>query len=196
MKPEDEAGGMSQDALLVVIDMQEVFRAPESPWATRGFDELRDPIGRLREAFGDRIVYTRFLVPEHPVGSWVPYYATFSEVARPERRGWLELAEPYRAWAPATLDRETFGKWGRQLEAAAGPSRTIVLCGVATDCCVISTALPAADDGAFVRVVGDATRGVTAEAHDRALAILNGYSPQIQVTTVDRELERLSAVTP
>jgi nicotinamidase-related amidase len=187
---------MRSDALLVVIDMQEVFRAPESPWVTPGFDDLWDPIGRLRDAFGARIAYTRFLVPERPAGSWAPYYATFSEVARAERRAWLELAEPYRTWAPATLDRQTFGKWGRQLQAAAGPSETIVLCGVTTDCCVISTALPAADAGAFVRVVGDACRGSSANAHQAALAILSGYAPQIQVTTVDEELDRLSAVTP
>lgn len=187
---------MSGDALLVVVDMQEVFRVPESPWATPGFDELEEPIGRLVRGFGDRVVFTRFLVPERPAGSWVPYYATWPEVTRLERRPWLELAEPYRGMASATIDRETFGKWGRKLEAAAGPSRTLVLCGVATDCCVISTAIPAADAGALVRVVGDACRGATAEAHERALAIMNGFAPQITVTSVREELDRLAAVTP
>jgi nicotinamidase-related amidase len=178
------------DDLLVVIDMQDVFRVPESPWATPGFDELDHPIGRLVRAFGDRVAFTRFLVPERPTGSWVDYYETWPEVTGPERREWLELAEPYRAWAPSTLDHETFGKWGRQLEALAGPSRTIVLCGVATDCCVISTAIPAADDGAHVRVVGDACRGATPEAHERALAIMDGFAPQIVVTSVEDELAR------
>jgi nicotinamidase-related amidase len=187
---------MSDDALLVVVDMQDVFRVPESPWATPGFDELEEPIGRLVEAFGGRVVFTRFLVPERPAGSWIPYYETWPEVTKPERRPWLELAEPYRAMAPVTIDRETFGKWGRQMEAAAGPSRTIVLCGVATDCCVISTALSAADRGAFVRVVGDACRGATAEAHERALAIMEAFAPQIVLTSVDEELRRPAAVTP
>jgi nicotinamidase-related amidase len=186
----------ARDPLLVVVDMQDVFRVPESPWATPGFSELAEPIRRLVRGFGDRVVFTRFLVPARPVGSWVRYYETFPEVAKPEHRRWLELAGPYRAMAGVTLDRETFGKWGRALEAAAGPSRTIVLCGVATDCCVISTALPAADDGAFVRVVGDACRGASAEAHERALAILGAFSPQIEVTTVEQELARLAAVTP
>lgn len=187
---------MNERPLLVVVDMQDVFRVPESPWATPGFDELEAPIGRLVAAFDDRVVFTRFLVPERPTGSWVPYYETWPEVTRPERRPWLELSDPYRTMASATIDHETFGKWGRQMEAAAGPSRTIVLCGVATDCCVISTALPAADDGAFVRVVGDACRGATAEAHQRALAIMEGFAPQITATTVERELELLAAVTP
>jgi nicotinamidase-related amidase len=183
---------MTEDALLVVIDMQDVFRVPESPWATPGFDGLEDPIGRLVRAFGERVVFTRFLVPERPAGSWVEYYRTWPEVTEPGRADWLEVAEPYRGWVRSTLDRETFGKWGRRLEAAAGPSRTIVLCGVATDCCVISTALPAADQGARVRVVGDACRGATPEAHERALAVMNGFAPQIVVTTVEEELERRS----
>jgi nicotinamidase-related amidase len=187
---------MSEDPLLVVVDMQDVFRVRESPWATPGFDELADPIRRLVGAFGERVVFTRFLVPERRAGSWVPYYETWAEVTRPERRRWLDLAEPFAALARTTLERETFGKWDRRLEAAAGPARTIVLCGVATDCCVISTALPAADDGAFVRVVGDACRGSTVEAHERALAIMDGFAPQIVVTSVDDELERLAAVTP
>jgi nicotinamidase-related amidase len=187
---------MSGDALLVVVDMQEVFRAPESPWATPGFDELADPIGRLVRAFEDRVVFTRFLVPRRPSGSWAAYYERWPEVTKPERRRWLDLAEPYQAMAGVTLDRETFGKWGRRLEAAAGPKRTIVLCGVATDCCVISTAIPAADDGAYVRVVGDACRGATGEAHERALAIMDAFAPQIEVTTVEGELGRIASVTP
>ena len=66
-----------------------------------------------------------------------------------------------------------------------------MLCGVATDCCVISTALRAADDGMFVRIVADACRGATAEAHERALALAEGFAPQITLTTVDGELRRI-----
>jgi hypothetical protein len=47
-----------------------------------------------------------------------------------------------------------------------------------------------------VRVVGDACRGATTEAHDRGLAIMDGFAPQIVVTTVERELERAAGVTP
>jgi len=188
--------GGARGPLLVVIDMQRLFRDPESPWATPGFDELAGPITRLADAFGDRTVFTRFLVPERFEGSWVPYYERWSEVTRPERREWGELADPYAARRPRTLDRPTFGKWGPELDRLAGPDRTLVLCGVATDCCVIATALPAADAGAFVRVVGDACRGATARAHERALAIMEGFAPQIVVTSVEEELDRLGSRAP
>ncbi|HZP89420.1 MAG TPA: cysteine hydrolase [Actinomycetota bacterium] len=183
---------MPEEPLLVVIDMQRLFRDPESPWATPGFDELAGPITRLVEAFGDRTVFTRFVVPERFEGSWVAYYKRWGEVTRPERRAWAELADPYAGLRPRTLERPTFGKWGPELAALAGPAGTLVLCGVATDCCVIATALPAADAGAFVRVVGDACRGATAEAHERALAIMGGFAPQIVVTSVEEELGRLA----
>ena len=182
-------------SLLVVIDMQRVFRDPESPWATPRFDEIVEPIDALVKAFGDRVVFTRYRVPEHPEGSWVPYFELWSEVARPERRGWLELVEPWASRQVPTLDKERFSKWGPELRTLAGEPRTLVLCGVATDCCVIDTALPAADEGMFVRIAGDACRGATAEAHERALALANGFAPQIVVTTVAEELRLAAGAT-
>jgi nicotinamidase-related amidase len=189
--------------LLVVIDMQHVFRHQESPWRAEGFDEIVEPVDRLVGAFGERVVFTRYVIPPNPEGSWVTYLELWQEVTKPERRGWFELVEPWGSRRPATLDRARFSKWGPELRGLAGESETLVLCGVATDCCVIDTALPAADDGMFVRIVGDACRGATGEAHERALALASGFAPQIVVTTVDEELGAASstdgpvrAVTP
>jgi nicotinamidase-related amidase len=177
------------EPLLVVIDMQEVFRDPESPWATPGFERLAPPIGRLSEGFGRRVTFTRFVLPERISGSWVPYYERFAEVTEPERGPWFDLAEPYRSWANGTVDKPTFSAWGERLSAAAGEPPTLVLTGVATDCCVISTALDAVDAGASVRVVADACAGSSAEAHESAVAIMRGYAPQIEITNVDAELD-------
>ncbi len=178
--------------LLVVVDMQHVFRDPASPWVAQGFDEILEPIDRLVRAFGERVVFTRYVVPARPEGSWVPYLALWHEVTAPERRGWFELVEPWVSRRPAMLDRERFSKWGPELRERAGESWTLVLCGVATDCCVIDTALPAADDGMFVRIVSDACRGANPEAHERALALARGFAPQIVVTTVEEELRTLA----
>lgn len=179
---------MTAGPLLLVIDMQEVFRDVESPWATPSFEELAEPIGRLVQACGERTAYTRFVLPARISGSWAPYYQRFDEMTRPERSSWFELAEPYRSWARSTIDKPTFSAWGREVASAAGDPATIVLCGVATDCCIVSTALSAVDGGAFVRVVGDACAGSSLDAHAAALSILRGYAPQVVVTTVDKEL--------
>ena len=95
-----------------------------------------------------------------------------------------------RTSATQTLEAPTFSKHGPKLEALAGPERSIVLCGVSTDCCVISTALAAADAGMRVRVVGDACAGVTPASHGAALAVMGGYAGQISITSVEEELAR------
>ena len=59
----------------------------------------------------------------------------------------------------------------------------MVLCGVSTDCCVLSTAVAAADAGVPVRVVGDACAGVSAESHRATLDVLALYGPLVQVVT-------------
>jgi nicotinamidase-related amidase len=179
---------------LVVVDMQRLFGDPASPWATPGFDQIVSRVDELVAAFGpERTTFTRFVVPERPEGSWEPYYRLWSAVTIPQARPLMDLSEPWASRRPLTLDRTTFSKWGPELRDAAGPSRTLVLCGVATDCCVLCTALPAADAGMFVRVVEDACAGATADAHRAALTVLRGYAPQIEVATVAEELQRLAA---
>jgi nicotinamidase-related amidase len=86
--------------------------------------------------------------------------------------------------AGPSVDRPAFGKWGPELDAATGGSRDLVLAGVSTDCCVLSTALAAADDGVRVRVVADACAGATDADHERALLAMALYAPLVTVTTV------------
>jgi nicotinamidase-related amidase len=181
-------GGSTRDPLLVVVDMQHVF-GPGSPWETPGFDALIPQIERLVEAFGDRVCLTRFLVPERPEGSWVEYYREWEFVTKPDALPLLELVEPFSSNSRAAhVDKPTFCKMGPELRALAGESRTMVVCGVATDCCVIATVLDAVDDGMYVRVVRDACAGVTGEAHERAIEVMAGFPPQVSITTVEEEL--------
>jgi len=185
-------GSRAPEALLVVIDMQRVFGDPESPWATPGYEGVVEPVRRLVEAYGDRVVFTRFVLPDKPAGSWIPYYELWNAVTLPEARRLFDLTEPFALRGPHTLDRPTFSKWGPELRAQAAPAGTLVLCGVATDCCVISTAIAAADAGMFVRVVADACAGVNDAAHHSALGVMAGYAPQIVLTSVERELAAAS----
>ena len=57
---------------LVVIDMQVVFGDPSSAWFTPGYPAIESTVARLVEHFGERVVLTRFIAPEHPTGAWVP----------------------------------------------------------------------------------------------------------------------------
>ena len=102
----------------------------------------------------------------------------------------MDLVEPFASWDIPTPRRPNVLKHGPRLEALAGPEGTIVLCGVSTDCCVISTALAAADAGLRVRVVGDACAGVTPASHEAALAVMGGYEGHVSVTSIEEEVAR------
>ncbi|WIB76075.1 cysteine hydrolase [Curtobacterium sp. MCPF17_002] len=175
---------LSEDAWLVVIDMQQVFTG-ESPWATPRYDHATAGIERLLPRFTGRTVFTRFVAPERPVGSWVPYYREWSFARRPAHDPIWDLTEPF---ASAAADRRDpvvtaprFGKWGTSLQEIVGSLPHLVLAGVSTDCCVLSTALAAADAGATVTVVAEACAGASDEDHERALAAMRLYAPLITV---------------
>jgi nicotinamidase-related amidase len=178
--------------LLVVVDMQRVFAEADSPWVVPGFARLVPVVERLAGSFGDHVVFTRF-VPFEPSpgpGAWADYYALYPFFLRPEAEGLTHLVEPFASRDVPAIAAPTFSKHGPALEALAGPERTIVLCGVSTECCVISTALSAADAGMRVRVIGDACAGVTAASHGAALAVMGGYEGHVSITTVEEELAR------
>ena len=79
----------------------------------------------------------------------------------------------------------TFGKWGPDLVAVTGPTPHLVLAGVSTDCCVVSTALAAADAGATITVVTDACAGSSPANHRAAMDVMALYPPQITLATTD-----------
>lgn len=89
-----------------------------------------------------------------------------------------------------THDVNAFGKWNDALLTRVGAYPRLVLTGVSTDCCVISTCLAAADAGASVTVVSDACAGSTPENHAAALHVMSLYSPQVEVLTSEKLLAR------
>jgi nicotinamidase-related amidase len=165
---------------LVVVDYQEVFRDTSSPWTTPRFDEIRPRIRTLVDAFGERVVFTRFVVPEKPVGAWVDYYEQYSYFTEAHAIPLFQLSED--PGAHPVVDAPTFGKWVPEVADLVGEG-PVTVAGVATDCCVLSTVLPAADAGVSVRVVSDACAGASDEAHDDTMRILGCYAPLVAVAT-------------
>lgn len=176
---------------LVAIDMQEIFGRSDSPWSTPEYERASAGIQRLLPAFGDQAIFTRFVAPAEPQGAWIPYYQQWSFALVPPSDPLYELTEPFRGAATHVQTRETFGKWDAEFATAMGGSTEMVLTGVSTDCCVISTALAAADAGVHVRVVADACAGLSPADHRRALDAMALYAPLIEITSVDEVLASL-----
>lgn len=175
------AGGTSP--WLVVIDMQVVFGDPTSAWFTPGYPSIEPTVARLVEHFGERVVLTRFIAPEHPTGAWVPYYELWPFALVHHADPLYDLMPAFAGTDHAVISRTTFGKWGDELSTIIGADAAVVLAGVSTDCCVLSTALAAADAGVRVRVVQDACAGLSNADHQRALDAMALYGPLIEITT-------------
>lgn len=169
------------DAWLVVIDPQRIFADPASDWGSPMFAGIGLVVDDLVERFADRVIVTRWLPGTNRNGSWRDYFDRWPFADRPDRDPMFHLVDAANGWVRgSTLDVSTFGKWPA-LQARTGPNPHLVLTGVSTDCCVISTALAAADAGATITVIADGCAGSTHENHAAALQVMGLYEPQIRV---------------
>lgn len=169
---------MRVDAL-VVIDAQHIFADPGSPWGSPMFHDALPAIRSAVGEYADRVVFTRYVAPAEPIGVWVTYFEQWSfALTRPDHPQY-QLIPDFAG--RATIDMPTFGKWGESLRTALGDARRVELCGVSTDCCVLSTALAMADAGVETVVRADACAGSTRQAHDNALAAMRLYAPLVTV---------------
>lgn len=171
------------DSWLVIIDPQVIFASPDSAWGSPFFAEALPRIRALADAFGDRVLVTRWMPTADRTTSWGAYFAAWPFADQPPTDPLFALVPEAAGLSPhPSIDLPTFGKWGADLEAVVGHGAHVVLAGVSTDCCVISTALAAADAGAHVTIAADACAGSTAENHAAAIQVLGLYPPQITVS--------------
>jgi nicotinamidase-related amidase len=184
-----------EDTWLVVIDPQNIFAAPDSAWGSPMFPAAFANIRRLADAAAGRVLVTRWLPTADRRTSWREYFAAWPFADRPADDPLYDLVPEARDLSPhPTLDLPTFGKWGaidRFLSSRDVGSAPVVLTGVSTDCCVISTALAAADAGARITIAADACAGSDPANHAAAIQVMSLYPPQLTVTDTDSALPLL-----
>ena len=184
VEPVDPLGppGPVDGGWLVVVDPQAVFASPAaSPWGSPMWADAAPRVAALARTHGrERTVVTRFVADPALGGSWGPYYEEWPFALVPGSDPLYDVVAELDGLAGRVVTAGTFGKWP-VLRDLVGPGDHVTLAGVATDCCVISTALPMADAGVTVRVVADACAGSSPENHAHALAVMSLYAPQITV---------------
>lgn len=170
-------------AWLLVIDPQRIFASPDSEWGSPMFPAIVDPVRRLAGHFGGRVIVTRWIPPRPAAGSWAAYLEAWPFADKAADDPLFDVVDELADLDARSISLGTFGKYGADLTAITGAQPDLVLTGVSTDCCVISTALAAADAGASVRVAADGCAGSTPENHQKALDVMSLYPPQITLTT-------------
>ena len=89
------------------------------------FSEIQIPAGprlgstvleaeHIHKAFGDRVVYTRYVAPEPPQNAWVDYFKDWPQflVAPDDPMYDLTADTAELAQGHAVVSCDTFGKWG------------------------------------------------------------------------------------
>lgn len=181
---------------LVIIDPQRIFADPASDWGSPMWPDAVANIAALLPQFAGRTIITRWVPPEpgRRIGSWDAYMAAWPFADRPADDPYFDLVPELGSLGLSNhgslslskgatiLDAPTFGKWD-VLAPIVGEAPELVITGVSTDCCVVSTVLPAADAGATLTVVTDACAGSTPENHAAALQVMGLYPPQVTLRT-------------
>ncbi|WP_406832523.1 isochorismatase family protein [Pedococcus sp. KACC 23699] len=178
---------MSDATWFVGIDFQRVFGDPSSPWRAPAYAAAASSARRLAAAYAGRTVLTRFVAPTEPQGAWEPYYEEFPWALVGDADPLYELTDEVSDLTATVVSAPTFGKWD-VLRPVVGDHPHLVVAGVATDCCVISTVLAAADAGASVTVVTDACAGSDDANHSKALDLMALYRPLVRLATTDEVL--------
>jgi nicotinamidase-related amidase len=165
----------------LVIDPQVIFADPASEWAVSEFERAMRRVTELATDYAGRIIVTRW-VPQRPhLGSWKNYFEQWQFADRAPDDSYFDLMPAAAELDATVVSVPTFNKWGAELSALTGETPQLVLTGVATCCCVLSTALAAADAGAHVTVIADGCADSTPENHAMGLNVMRLYEPQIVV---------------
>ncbi|GAA1784198.1 MAG: cysteine hydrolase [Actinobacteria bacterium] len=174
---------LGTDDWLVIIDPQAIFADPTtSAWGSPMFAGALPDMVALAAAYGpERTVITRFVAEPGLGGSWGSYYDDWPFALVPDTDPLYAVVPALDGLAGHVVTEPRFGKWSDRLRAVLGEQPRVTLAGVSTDCCVIATALPAADAGATIRIAAAACAGSTPENHQRALDAMALFGPQIVI---------------
>ncbi|GAB4095381.1 cysteine hydrolase family protein [Brachybacterium squillarum] len=168
---------------LLVVDAQRIFADPASDWASPFWEGAWERIRELAAAVGpERTLLTRWLPTADRSTAWGDYFAAWPFADVPATDPLYALVDgAAELSAHPTIDEPSFGKWGPQLAGVVGHAPQLLVTGVSTDCCVITTVLAAADAGAHVTVVADACAASAAENATAALHTMSLFPPQVDL---------------
>lgn len=185
-------GPIPATAIHLVVDMQELFRS-HPDWGSASLSTIVAPIRKLVAARPDSTYFSRFMPPaqiEHATGAWRRYYRRWANVTLDRMDpGLVEVVTELRPWAHRLVDKLGYSAMGNadfRRIATAARDHCLIVSGVETDVCVLSTVMEAMDLGLRVIIAVDAVASSVAECHGLALQIMEQrFDEQVEIATVD-----------
>ncbi|MFI0976744.1 isochorismatase family cysteine hydrolase [Streptomyces sp. NPDC021093] len=166
--------------VLVVVDMQNGFITPETASVVPTVVDLVEHWERT----GRDVVFTRFFNPPGSPYERLMHWTGFREP--PENELIAELTD-HAANSVAVVDKAQYSAFTGEMDKLVRLREwtEFVICGIATEMCVLKTAVDAFEQGFRPQIVTDASQTyMGAEAHEAGLALAARLVGSEQLTTV------------
>jgi nicotinamidase-related amidase len=177
-------------AVLVVVDAQNGFIREESAYVV---PRIVDLVDRWQAAGGDT-VFTRYI--NYPGSPYERLIGWSGCMTSPEI-DIVDDLQPYTRKATAVLDKKVYSLFADQAGAALVAERgwtDIYVCGLATESCVLATALGAFELGLTPWFIEDASAThAGAVAHDAGVLVAQRFIGERQIIKVTDIPDRLLA---
>ncbi len=184
--------GPVRAALHVVIDIQRLFAEPTA-WHCSAIPGLLPAIASLLAHRPDAAAFARFIPAANAAdaaGLWRGYYEHWDSVTTDRLApGMLDVLPVLTDLAPTApmLDKSGYSVFSADAFApllGARQTDTLILSGVETDVCLLSTVFEAVDRGLRVIVVADAVASSDTNGHTAALSLLaRRFDQQVEIAT-------------
>lgn len=165
--------------LLLIIDMQKVYEDGQ-PWCCPAFNQVQNNIITLLTAkpTPDPVVFTRYVAPTHPVGTWKNYNQKYTDINNAAKLS--ELTEALKPYAKHSriYNKSTYSALGiPALQEMLNSIDRIIITGVVAQCCVLSTVMGLIDTGIPIIYLQDAVAGQSVDSEEMTTAVIKSFSP-------------------
>ena len=187
-------GKIGQNSIHLCVDMQKIFLEP-GPWFCSETKKIIGPIKEIIQQFPKNTWFSRFLTPNNPQefsNSWRRYYEQWKVVT--QERIDPDLLDIEQTLLKESIQPKIFEKYtydtfkNPDLNNALKENAvsTLILTGVETDVCVLSTALSGVDLGYRIILCSDAMTSSDIKNHDFVIGSLaERFDQQIEIAPID-----------
>lgn len=174
-----------------MIDFQNIFSENSSHgWACEGYTQAISNADKAFQALKNSgwqlyPVRTAYVPPLYIKEPWEEYFNVHSNVPTNQNHESYSLSKELVIPGEQMVSSSKFGKWDAVKQVyyllSIPLPQTVFVCGVSTDCCVLSTVLGAVDDSKTVYVIEDACAAETLASHYKGIDVLRNFSPNVKL---------------
>jgi len=177
--------------LLLVIDMQNVY-GQGGAWCCPGSGRAADNILKLIRNGGDslNVIFTRFLSDDSAEGAWRDYNLENADINNDAYANEMMEAMEEELKKHPLYTKSVYSSLSiSEVKRAVCEADRVLLSGVVAECCVLSTAFAAIDEGAQVIYLKDCVSGLDKVTEKATETVLSGLVPlQVRIMTGEEYL--------